>query len=317
MDFTSLAVFVALVFTAVSSYYDFKTREVENYITVGLIATAVILQGAYAFLTGEWHLFVYAIGFGALFFGFGWLMFQTGQWGGADVKILTGLAVLFANFEAVAPWPFMLTFFLNVFVVGFVYTILYGVYLTYRDRSVISDFKKRIEGEAKELYLLVGVTILGVGVAGIFVHSIFTDWVLTLIVIRPLLVLIALIPIFWGILKYARSLENKTLRIKTKAKDLREFDLLTEDILREGRKIVRIPEEKTSAKRRREATEVLVNCKDPNGLTIEQIKKIAYLVRQKRLKDSFVVKWGLPFVPVFLIAIVVTLLFGDLLCTLI
>jgi len=121
-----------------------------------------------------------------------------------------------------------------------------------------------------------------------------------------------LVPVFWGLVKFARALEDKTLRLKATSKALREFDLLTVDILRLGKKVSAIPEAECTKAMRRSAKEVIYDSTDPNGLTLEQISSIQKLVKSRALPDSFVVKWGLPFVPVFLIAVLVTLYFGDI-----
>lgn len=314
LDFNTLAVIAALAITGVSSYFDFKTREVENYITVGLIGLAVLMQAGNAYLTGAWDPFLYSMLAGGAFFAFGWIMFQTGQWGGADSKILIGLGILFANFAPVAPWPYLLTFFLNVFLVGFFYSIAYAIYLTVKQPGIIGEFTKLARADIRELQLLVGMSGSAIVLAVAFVYSRSSalGMIPTFSVFSPLLTLFVLVPTFWLLIKFMKTLEEKSLRLLLRAGRLREFDLLTEDILMIGRKIVRVPE-KMAKEKRKGATEVIVDCSDPNGLTLEQIARIKGLVGQKKLVNRFVVKWGLPFVPVFFLAIIATMYFGDLL----
>ncbi len=314
MDFPGIAIITALAITGVSSYFDFKTREVENYITVGLIALAILMQGGNAYLTGSWQPFLYSLLVGGGFFIFGWIMFQTGQWGGADSKILIGLGILFANFSPVAPWPYIITFFLNVFLVGFFYSIAYAVFLTAKQPEIIGEFKKLARADIRELHLLVGMGAFAIILSVAFVYSRSTSLGInpSLSAFSPLITLLVLIPTFWLLIKFMKTLEEKSLRLTLKANRLREFDLLVEDILKVGRKIMRVPE-KLAKEKRKSASEVIVDCSDPNGLSLEQIKIIKSLVRQKKLENRFVVKWGLPFVPVFFLAILATIYFGDLL----
>ncbi len=314
MDFSSIAIFVGISVLAISSYFDFKTREVENYITVGFIFLALAMQLGYSFLLGDLSPFLNSLFIGALFFAFGWVMFQTGQWGGADTKLLTGMGVLFANFAPVASWPFAATLFVNIFIAAFGYTILYSVYLTWQEPSVLAEFKRNVRKESGELHLVFGIAFLAFALAsGFVVWTLSPDIFLFLLLLKPLLLLLALIPVFWCMIKFARALEDKTLRLKRTAAGLREFDLLIEDILLVGRKIKRVPEKECTREMKRSATKVIYDSRDPDGMSLEQISKIKKLVSQKKLKNSFVIKWGLPFVPVFLIGLLLTLYFGDIL----
>ena len=313
MDFSTAAVLVGVSVLGVSSYFDFRTREVENYITIGFIVLAAVMQLGFSLFTGNFAFLQNALLVGGLFFAFGWVMFQTGQWGGADTKLLAGMGVLFANFAPVAPWPFAATLFVNIFLSAFAYTILYSVYLTWQEPSVISEFQKSVRSDSAELLRVFALVAFAVFAASGYVFWRFSPDFFTLILfLEPLFSLLVLVPVFWGLVKFARALENKTLRLKATAKALREFDLLTVDILRIGKKVSAVPESESTKAMRRSAKEVIYDSTDPNGLTLEQIAGIQKLVKSRALPDSFVVKWGLPFVPVFLIAVVMTLYFGDI-----
>ena len=48
-------------------------------------------------------------------------------------------------------------------------------------------------------------------------------------------------------------------------------------------------------------------------MTPEIIREIVELVQKGKIEDGFTMKWGLPFVPVFLLSILATLWFGNLL----
>jgi len=312
MDFSALAVLVGVAVLGVSSYFDFKTREVENYITVGFIALALLMQLGFSVLAGNFAFLQNALLVGGLFFAFGWVMFQTGQWGGADTKILAGMGVLFANFPALAPWPFAATLFVNIFISAFAYTILYSIYLTWQEPSVISEFKRSVRADSPELLRVFAIVFFAFFAASSYVFWRFSPDFLTLILLmQPLLSLLVLLPVFWGLIKFARALESKTLRLKATSKALREFDLLTVDILRIGKKVSLVPEAERTRQMRKSAKDMIYDSTDPNGLTLEQISCIRKLVKSRALPDSFVIKWGLPFVPVFLIALLVTLYFGD------
>lgn len=291
---------IATAYLLVSSYQDFKTREVDDRISDSFIALAILIQ-AFPILQGSYRPFLWALGLGLILFAFGWVMFQTGQWGGADVKILTALGILFANVDG-----FMFDYFINIFLIAFVYSIAYSLYLAYGQPKVLKVLEENLRRDMGELYKILGMFVLSLLIIASAIHFTYVvgTWELFLLMV-PLMVLFVLLPAFWLLLKFVQVIETVCFRLKAKANDLREFDLLTESLVRVGKKIARIPEgEELKGK-------IIVNCKDPNGLTLEQIEDIKKLTSAKRLKDGFVIKWGLPFVPVFLIALYFTLWGGN------
>lgn len=290
---------IATAYLLVCSWQDFRTREVDDKISDSFIILALLIQ-AVPLLSWNYQPFLQAIIAGLLLFAFGWAMFETGQWGGADVKILTALGILFANAGI------LFDYFVNIFLVAFAYTIVYSLWLAYKTPKVFrltaektrSDFGELVKGMAAlllSLFAIAAVVYLKwfIGPADIF------------LLMLPLFSLALVLPAFWLILKFTQVIEKTCFRLPAKAKTLREFDLLTESLVRLGGKILRIPE---GAKLK---GKVLVNCKDPNGLTPRQIKLIQGLVKARKLKDGFIIKWGLPFVPVFLLALYFTLWYGN------
>ncbi len=291
---------VATVYLLVSSYQDFRTREVDDKLSDSFIILAILIQAS-TLLSGNFEPFLWALAVGLGLFVFGWIMYQTGQWGGADVKILTALAILFANVKG-----FMFAYFINIFLVAFVYSILYSFYLAYQDTRVFKTFKRNVKKDQKELYKIIGAFMFALLlISGVLYFRYIVTPLELLGLMLPLLWLLAILPLFWLLLKFTQVIEQVCFRIPAKAKTLREFDLLTESLVRVQGKILRIPEgEKLKGK-------TIVDCKDPNGLTPKQIEQITKLVKEKKLKDAFIIKWGLPFVPVFLIALYFTLWAGN------
>ena len=262
---------VATVYLLVSSYQDFRTREVDDKLSDSFIILAILIQAS-TLLSGNFEPFLWALAVGLGLFVFGWIMYQTGQWGGADVKILTALAILFANVK------------------GFMF----------------KTFKRNVKKDQKELYKIIGAFMFALLlISGVLYFRYIVTPLELLGLMLPLLWLLAILPLFWLLLKFTQVIEQVCFRIPAKAKTLREFDLLTESLVRVRGKILRIPEgEKLKGK-------TIVDCKDPNGLTPKQIEQITKLVKEKKLKDAFIIKWGLPFVPVFLIALYFTLWAGN------
>ncbi|MFC1454649.1 prepilin peptidase [Candidatus Undinarchaeota archaeon] len=308
-----LALAIAAIYLGYTSWLDIKTREVDDWITDGFIVFAVIYQVTFGFIYKNMDDAVVAVLIGIVFFVFGYLMFRFGQWGGADVKILAGLGVLLGSIKWATGF-YVLDYFINVFVVAFFYSIGYSLVRSIKNEDVMKGFKKSISSDYKELVRLVGMLLAAlVIIGGYMVYGMQISGRLALRLIYPLASFLVILPLFWVLIKYVKVVEDVCFRIKVNARQLVEFDLLTEDILKEGAKIARVPEKENTKERKSKASKVIYDSSDPNGMNPESIKEIIGLVEKGKLKDGFVMKWGLPFVPVFLISLLATLWLGNML----
>lgn len=90
-----LGVFVIL---AISSFTDIRTREVPDLLSWGLFVFALSLRALFSFVYG-YELFLSGLIGAALCFALAFVLYYTGQWGGADSKLLVGMgAVLGVDF---------------------------------------------------------------------------------------------------------------------------------------------------------------------------------------------------------------------------
>jgi Flp pilus assembly protein protease CpaA len=121
--------FAAIVWASVT---DLRTREVPDWLNFSLIAIGVGI----ALLESAWHAhwwFLAESVVGALAaFAIGAAMYYTGQWGGGDAKLITGMGALFGLPLLAAGWdraPFLVLFLLCTVLIGAVYGMLWMVYL--------------------------------------------------------------------------------------------------------------------------------------------------------------------------------------------
>lgn len=306
-----IPVLLAAGVLGLSSWYDIRTREVDDWLTEGFIGAAVVYQLALLFMGGTIMQFASAILAGSVCFLIGYAMFITAQWGGADVKLLAGLGFLFGNYGG--GFLFMFDYFINIFAVAFVYAIIYSLLMPLKKPGIVKDFKGVVKKSWMELERLAMILVVVlVGMAAALRWSFGVEAALIPGLMLPLLGVALLIPVFWALLKYVKVVEQAAFRLKRKVGTLVEFDLLIEHIVREGGKIKRI-KEKGLTDERRKKVEMIVDASEPNGLTPEQIVALKRLVKEGKLKPDFVVKWGLPFVPVFLAALPLTLWAGNVL----
>ncbi|MFH1786905.1 MAG: A24 family peptidase [archaeon] len=308
-----LPVLAATIYLAYTSWLDIKTREVDDKVTDGFIIAAFVYQLAAGFYYGDMHIAVYAAVAGVALFIFGYIMFMMGQWGGADVKILAALGIMFGGLTWGGQY-FLLDYFINVFIVAFFYSIAYSVGISLGNKDVKSRFRLSVSAGAKEIAGLLALVAGMLLAAGLYINYSLGVWgAAALMLMYPLLALAALVPMFWVLVKFVKVVEDVCFRLPARAKQLVEFDLLTVDILQEGKKLLKVPEKESTKARRKRAAKVVYDSSDPNGLTKDQVAEINKLVESGKLQDGFIVKWGLPFVPVFLIAIFATLIFGNML----
>ena len=131
-------IFIALL---VSTYTDFKTREVPDWISMGLIFSAIGLRIIYSSLTFQWFYLLSGI-FGLVICTLiGYAMFYAGQWGGGDSKLIMGIgaALGIPTFNT----PLLLSFVINAMIVGAIYGLLYSIILAIIHRKkFIKNFKK-------------------------------------------------------------------------------------------------------------------------------------------------------------------------------
>lgn len=148
---------VAFVILLLASIEDLKTREVPDYLNYFLIGAAIVIR----LLWFVWEqnleiLYWIPVAFG-MFFGFSYLMYKSGQWGGGDVKIMVGISILLSAFPGESI-PFFLNFFFNILVVGAVYGIFSMGILGIIRYDSLKSYLTRIE----KILPFVGLAVVGI-----------------------------------------------------------------------------------------------------------------------------------------------------------
>jgi len=217
--FEMLNVFVALFGSFFAGIWDLKTTDIPDSVCLSMIGIGFATHILESLMIGSWEPLITSliVGFGFLLFGL--FMYFSGQWGGGDGELMVAIGVLIPTY----PFqqfliPFAFAFFVNVFFIGAIYSILYAVFLTMRDkklkRSVISNLNKN---KNFILYSFVFSTIIGAGVYYIFGNILFA-------VSFP--VLITLFAVLFFFLKDV----EKGFHRKILSKNLKVDDMIGEDI---------------------------------------------------------------------------------------
>jgi len=272
-------VVVGLVWLITAVICDIRTKEIPDWLNFSLIAMALGIRGIGAISMMDYMYFVWGlIGF-AIFFVIACGMYYTRQWGGGDAKMLMALGALLATASNLGIFmpnldiPFLASLIINLLVIGAAYGILSGLAIgIWKWKKLYKELMKQ-----DKTLLIIGMSI-GILVAlfgGIFGGSF---WLLFLILGLVFAVFVKLVFILKGV-------EACCMFKNVKIKDLMEGDWIQGDV-KKGRKII--------LKYKR----LGIDLKDINKLKRNNIK-------------SVIVKEGVPFLPAFLIAYIVTIIIGN------
>jgi len=282
-----LIVVLSLIVLAAASVTDIKKREVANWLVFSFITVVLALRALVWILTGNWAYFVYALIYGAGAFIIAMLLYYGKAMGGADAKLLMGLACAFAtapiflNFNyniyllGISSFfvknSFIFDFVVNCLFVGLVYSLVYSFVLAFfHKKQFVKSFSEL--SKKKKIFQIVFI-ILGLGLLAMaFYNYIF-------------LVLGVFVLIFPYLYIFVKSVEDSCLTKMKSWNELTEGDWIVNSVSIDGKAI------KPSA----------------DGLSQEDILLI------KKSGQKVLVKDGLPFVPVFLISLIVSLIWGNLL----
>ncbi len=282
-----LLTIIAIIALLIASFTDLKTREVPDWLSYSLIAIAVSLKLFYTILSLDWlYLFYTTLGF-ISFLLLGFLMYYSKQWGGGDAKLLMGLGIIFSTYPStllnyLSPnllnIPFLLTLTVNIFIIGAIYGLLYSFVLSFKN---FKNFKKSfvLISISKQYHYL-----------KLFVFTLSIIIVVTAILLKPITIILLslslLLLIFPYLLIYVKAVENSTMIHFIPTSKLTEGDWIVNDLYINNKKIY----DKKSL-----------------GVTKDQIS----LIKKSKIQ-KVLVKDGIPFVPSFLIATIISLIYGNI-----
>lgn len=206
-------------------------------------------------------------------------MHYTGQWGGADLKLLVGLGALFGIQLPLTPIPFFLLFLLVGVFAGAIYGILYLAIILIKNYSAIhEEINKTRTQNNKKIRLAAITTILA-----LFIIALLHPTITTII-----LVFLAATSYFTYTLYYLTQAIEKHCFIKQiNVNKLVPGDWLAEDVKHNNKALLKVGQLTTGLEEKH----------------IQQLKK-------HKIK-TVTVKEGIPFIPSFLLAYIATLLLQE------
>ncbi|MBI2208492.1 prepilin peptidase [Candidatus Woesearchaeota archaeon] len=275
---------IAFIALLAGSYTDFKTREVPDWANFGLIAAGFGINLLFSVIYWRFSFIVNSvIGF-AVFFAIAYLMFRFGQWGGGDSKMLMGLGAIMGIDIFSKEIPFLADFLINALIIGALYGILWSSILIAKNRKKFVKSFRKLSNNKKTLLAkrIVLVLFFVFVLIALFVPQIFVR-----LVSLYLALITALTFYLWLAVK---AVEDSCMLKLVKPQQLTEGDWIAKEIKADGKYIT-----------------------GPKDLGIEkkQIRKLVALYKKKKVR-KILIKEGIPFVPSFFIAYVMTLVLGNL-----
>jgi len=292
MSFLIVMYLFCLAALAVGTFTDIKTREVPDWVNYSLIFAAFGARIIYSVGMHDYYILLSGIIGFLIFMGLAYLMFYTGQWGGGDAKMIMGLGafigleisqIFHQSLLAIFNMP-LISFFTNIIFVGAFYGLLWSFVISIWKRKIfLPEFNKIITKEKKTKLTVMIVSFIII-IAGAI--SYFSDKM-----ISSILIIIGIMPIAaFYMYVYVKAIENSCMIRSVEPKELTEGDWIVEDIIVKGKRIC-----------------------GPKDLGIEkkQIQKLIGLY-SKKMVGKIKVKDGIPFVPSFLAAFIITMIYGNI-----
>ncbi|MBD3262683.1 MAG: hypothetical protein GF334_13620 [Candidatus Altiarchaeales archaeon] len=286
----SVIIFFALMILFLSSLEDLKTGEIPEKYSHTLISGVILFSAAYSLYELSPQPFLSALFFLVLFFLISCALFYTGQWGGGDVKLATGVGALLGLLDEMAyPWvnmvffetpiPASMVYWVDMAVLSVPYVTVYSLLLGLASPTIRGKITSKLCKPPVLVILLTSLIIPSIALL-YFGFSAFIK-------------LYFLIIFFVLLTFYLKFIEYAALRKKIRVSKLQEGDIVATDVLVGGRKIA--------------------SSRNIEGLDEKQINLIRQAAESGQLGDVIEIKWGVKFAPVLFFALIGVLFYGNLL----
>ncbi len=278
-----VAHFIIITGLIIGSITDMRTREVPDWLSYSLIVLGVALGGVESVFSSSFYPVLSSIIGLVIGIIIGYVMFYAGQWGGGDSKLIMGLGALFGfsifNGFSLFNLPLFLIFLINTIFIGAFYGLIWAVIMIfqkwkefYKEASIHLKAPLTTKLRKAMLVLVSLCIILSIIITPTFFRIVF---VVVAIIIFSMFYI-------WIIVT---AIEKACMIKKVSVSKLTEGDWIAKEVKIKNK--------------------IVVGPKDL-GISKEQIASL------KRLKiKEVIVKEGIPFVPSFFIAYLVTLFLGN------
>ncbi len=346
MEIGIVLFFIGFAGLVAGSIMDLRTREVSDWLNYGLMISGVGLRLIESLILWDYHSIFYGtVGFVASF-AVGMVMFYSGQWGGGDSKMLMALGALFATYPVfleeffnplLGNIPLLATLFINIILFGGLYGLFWTTFLIVKNFKKFLEEMKKQDNKYRRIVNYVAIVILIMSVVLLRFDRMYAYFAF---------VISCLLFVTYNLSVSIKSLEKVCMTRYALPKELTEGDWIVDDVMVKNVKNISFKKfegEKSYSKavkklkRRFKGVDVekvlagkvknkkvceyvlehhgydivgkKIRITGPSDLGIEkeQIEEL----RKMFPKRKILVKDGIPFVPSFLIAFIVTIVWGN------
>ena len=261
----------ALVYALVAAIYDLRTREVPNWLNFSLIAVALSYRLFFSLYYGWYQFILYGLLGFLVFYLLANLFYYAKVFAGGDAKLLMGIGCILP-FESFGDFFFIgIGFIFILFAVGSVYSLAYSIFLAGKNYSAFKPrFIKKFRENGKLFIFSLIFIILLLGET-IYFSSSYVFFLCTSL-------FLLIVP---GLYIYLKAVESSCMIKLVSSKDATEGDWLEKDV-RVGNRVIR---------------------KSVHGLSKEEIKIL------RKYGKKIWIKYGIPFVPAFFLALAAMVFF--------
>jgi len=274
---------ISFIVLLVGSITDLRTREVPDWINYGLIMAGLWLNLLFSAVYSDPSYIINSIIGLAIFFGIAYIMFYAGQWGGGDSKMLMGIGAMIGIDVSFKAPQFLTAFFINALFAGAAYGLLWSLFLAYKNwKKFLREFRKSLS--RKEAVMAKKAIALALVLSVIILFFVEAYPIRLLILLFMLMALLTMY--LWS---FARAVEKSSMYKLVEPSRLTEGDWIVRNVYF--------------------GKEYICGPKDL-GIEKRQIRRLAELYKKRKV-SRILIKEGVPFVPSFLAAFIITWFFGS------
>lgn len=282
----------ALCFLAIGSILDIKKREVEDWLNYGFIFFSFFINAVLAIIANDYWIIIYSVAGFFLAYLISVLLFYTNQWGGGDAKVLMGIGALVGikfNFSAIIKLDFVhifsgnifiVQFLINLFIVGGIVAIVWSFYVSLKNKKN----KDKLSVSIMDMYhktKLYRFFLWGLSAVFLVFGFVTSTTGLKIMSITSAFIIF----LMYYLYVFIKSFEAELMIKEIDPKKVTEGDWIVEDVYVKK--------------------EYVCGPKD-YGISKKQIARLVKLYDEGKIK-SVKIKEGMPFVPSFFLAFILTI----------
>ena len=276
---------VCLAGLIIGSITDIRTREVPDWLSYGLVFSGFGIALIYSFGLWDFTILLRSIvGFGVMWI-LAIIMYYTGQWGGGDSKVIMGIGALIGLDYMYKSWldkfPFLISFIVYSVIFGAVYGLVWSAVLAVKNKRLFRAAFSKTNSDKK-------TKLIKKMLLAIIVILIISSWFMPKDIRIVSLLFAGIIGITFYLFLFIKAVESSCMVKKIDVEKLTEGDWIAEDV-RYERKTICGPKDL--------------------GVTKEQIRELIKLKGEKKI-SKVLIKEGVPFVPSFLAAFILSYFIG-------